>query len=298
MNIEYMREFVLLSEFKNFTAVANTTYISQPTLSRHISMLEDEVGAQLLERTKHKVELTSIGKVVYEECLQILKAYDEMLNRVSVLSEGIQGELKTGVLYYGIDEYINPVVRTFYEKYPGIQLDILSYQVHDVVRDLKERTIDVGLLMKTGELSKDKYCFHSLAKEKIYAFMSFNHPLAQEKRISFDQLSRQTILVLESEPAYTEGMEQVLKKSDFKPAKKIYTKQLDTILPVMDATGSIFLGPEMLLNMRQKYMEVREIDIPELALEIGFYYRLDNQNPAIHLFLNCITNSIKAGLSS
>ncbi len=293
MNIDIIREFILLSEIKNFTAVANIKYISQSTLSRHISMLEDAVGAQLLERTKHKVELTPVGKVVYQECQEILKAYDGMLNKVSMLTESTQGELKVGVLYYGIEEYISPVLRSFYKKYPGIQLDIFSYQVHNVVKDLQERTIDIGLLMKTEELEKEKYHFHPLAKEKILAFMSCNHPLADAQSITLEQLKQQKILVLDSEPAYTESMRKAAEKAGFHPKSKLYTGQLDTMLPILDATDSVFLGPEMLKNMNQKNMTFCEITVPDFTFDIGFYYRLDNQNPAIHVFLNCIDS--KAG---
>ena len=61
IKISYLREFVLLAETLNFSKTAEKSYITQPALSRHLALLEDEMGATLMERTTRKVSLTPAG---------------------------------------------------------------------------------------------------------------------------------------------------------------------------------------------------------------------------------------------
>lgn len=79
MKIQNMREFLTLSDVKNFNLAAEKLFLSQPTLSRHIKELEEELGVQLFERSTRRVELTECGQYFLPFAKKIVNAENEYL---------------------------------------------------------------------------------------------------------------------------------------------------------------------------------------------------------------------------
>ncbi|MBQ3302799.1 MAG: LysR family transcriptional regulator [Eggerthellaceae bacterium] len=79
MNIDYIREFIVLAETLNFTKAASRLYCSQPALSKHIAAIEHELGAELVERGEGRVALTPIGSIYLDEARRIVRDYDRSL---------------------------------------------------------------------------------------------------------------------------------------------------------------------------------------------------------------------------
>lgn len=77
IKISSMREFITLAELRNFNLAAERMFLSQPTLSRHIKDLEDELDVQLFERSTRRVELTEGGEYLLPYAKRIVKAEDE-----------------------------------------------------------------------------------------------------------------------------------------------------------------------------------------------------------------------------
>lgn len=79
MNIEYLKEFLVLSESRNYGEAAGRLHVSQPTLSRHICAIENELGVQLLERSNCGMALTSDGELARRQFRYILHYFDELM---------------------------------------------------------------------------------------------------------------------------------------------------------------------------------------------------------------------------
>ncbi len=143
MKISYLREFIVLAKCLNFTKASDQLFIAQPTLSKHIALMEEELGFRLLTRTKHTVNLTVSGHTFLEASQKIIATYDEMLSDISRLSTGQIGEIRLGMLYYGIDEFIMPAVASLANKIPNLKLSLASYQPKALMEDLWSDKLDV-----------------------------------------------------------------------------------------------------------------------------------------------------------
>ena len=282
-----MKEYIALAETLNFTVTAEQLYITQSALSRHIAYVEEHIGAQLFVRSPHGVKITPAGEVVYNDFKAIVDAYDVLVRKMETISDGSIGNLKIGILYYGVDEYVNPTMRRFISKYPGIETQVYSYQAHNVVNDLKNKNIDIGMLMRSKLPSPDEFLFHPIGREKLQAIVLQNHPFAQRNMISIDEIRSQRMIVLSNEPTYTESISAILRMHNVMPDDVVYAGQLDTMLVTMEATNSIAIGPEMLRNIPQKGLTFVDIDAEDMFFDICFVYRVDNTNPAIPLFIKC-----------
>ena len=88
MDITILREFTTLARILNYSKAAEALFIAQPTLSKHISLLEKEVGVKLFLRSTQKVELTQAGRIMLESGEKILLEFNSMKRNLEKCTEG------------------------------------------------------------------------------------------------------------------------------------------------------------------------------------------------------------------
>ncbi|GEA17030.1 LysR family transcriptional regulator [Moorella sp. E306M] len=294
MKIDYMREYIALAENLNFTETANKLFMTQPALSRHIAVVEEQMGIQLLKRTKQSVELTPAGKLVLEEFKKIIKQYDALMSQIRLLSSGFTGELKIGMLYYAIEEYVTPVVELFKDNYPGVKLSFLSYQPRPLVQNLLEDKIDLGLIMRLPFPHSDLIRYHKICREKLAIMVLADDPLAAKKIVSIKELVGKTIVFSQSDIELSEYIQHLLATHGVYPKRFIYSEHVDTISFTMAEVQGVAIVPSHLRIMRRKNIDFVDIDEDDFFLEMCWAYKFDNNNPAIPLFLKQV-NRIFAG---
>ncbi|MGI6217710.1 MAG: LysR family transcriptional regulator, partial [Coriobacteriales bacterium] len=157
MDIQMMREFVRLAETLNFTKTAKEFYISQSTLSRHLLAMESELGATLLLRSTHEVELTEAGKAAYRYLKGISESYDEMGREVTAVTAGATGSFALGFLYYGGMSYMRDGLEKFASTYPNVRIRFLSQQPYQIFESLESGEEDVGLVFRSQDMDEKEW---------------------------------------------------------------------------------------------------------------------------------------------
>src|SRR5256885_16952097 len=96
MELRHLRYFIAVAEAMNFTKAAARLRVAQPSLSRQVQALEDEIGVSLLKRSPRGVTLTAEGKLFLEAARQLMTRADDSVNKVRALARGEFGELHVG----------------------------------------------------------------------------------------------------------------------------------------------------------------------------------------------------------
>ena len=113
MDMEHIREFTVLAEIGSFTEASRRLSISQPVLSKHIKMLELDLGAQLFKRNKRSMELSEYGKLLLPYAQQIVQIQNEVADAFSSRHHAIAGTLTIGALptasYYGLGDGLRAI---------------------------------------------------------------------------------------------------------------------------------------------------------------------------------------------
>ena len=172
MKIQYMMEFVYLVEKLNFTATASEFHLTQPTVSKHVQMLEDALGLPLLARTTHTVEVTEAGGAAYASFKRILQEHDRLMADMERLRHDLSGELRVGVLYYGIREYVQPFVNAFRKALPQIKVIYVSCQNYQVFELLKNGRIDIGIVARVDEEAVAQFDYVPIKREHLKCMIS------------------------------------------------------------------------------------------------------------------------------
>lgn len=146
VNFELYRVFYTVATTKNITKAANELMISQPAISKAIKNLEDQLGGQLFIRTKRGVILTDEGKEFYHYISQAMEYIHNAEHRFNDLINLDTGTIKIGVSATITKEYLLPYLEEFHEKYPKIDIQIVTNLSSDLIPKLKNGLIDIVII--------------------------------------------------------------------------------------------------------------------------------------------------------
>jgi DNA-binding transcriptional LysR family regulator len=277
-----MREYIALATNLNFTLTAEQLYIEQSTLSRHLMKIEEELGAKLLTRSTHDVELTEKGKRVYHEFKKLVTAYDDLANEISGASNR---KLKFGALYYAIDKIVTPILQDFKIKYPTHEIVFSSHQPLQIINELLSDGVDVGLLEAGETTMNHSLKLQTIAKEKLALMICQKHPFARKKKVSIRELSGQTFVFMKNNSWINERILQYLSDFGLERYDIQYSDHVDTLAVTLLETNGIAIVSQHLEVLKRSNITMTALD-EELFIDICLAYKKDNTNPNIKLLVN------------
>ncbi|MPW27310.1 LysR family transcriptional regulator [Alkalibaculum sp. M08DMB] len=287
MNIDYIREFQVLAKELNFSLAAQELFMSQPVLSRHIASLEEEIGLPLLKRSTHQVKLTEFGKEALETFEDIMQKYDTLLEIAYNKNKNINssGKLIVGILYYSLDYRFGEFIPMFRKKYPNINLELRTYQPHELYQDIIKGNIDIGALQVGKFPEIDQLYIHEFQEFSMIAGMSNKHLLAKKTKISLKDLQNETIIELKEDFCSRITTREMLEKVGIVFNRTIVSENVETIsLTIQESNGVCLMGEDC---KWQKKTQLAYIPIADKAFveKIAFHYHKRNENPLIPTWL-------------
>ncbi|TWH46242.1 LysR family transcriptional regulator [Sporomusa sp. KB1] len=290
MKISYLREFIVLAKCLNFTKASDQLFIAQPTLSKHIALMEEELGFRLLTRTKHTVNLTVSGHTFLEASQKIIATYDEMLSDISRLSTGQIGEIRLGMLYYGIDEFIMPAVASLANKIPNLKLSLASYQPKALMEDLWSDKLDVVEYFNIDQPGYDQLEFFDIGWQYFSVALPKNHHLAGRSEIKLSELDGENFIFQEQCPSLGNYIKQILTRKNVKIGKVILTEHVDTVSLTICATHAVSIVTRHTKAMHSTNISFVDIIDPNVRIMMAFAYKKNTLNPCITPFLDVVKN--------
>jgi DNA-binding transcriptional LysR family regulator len=155
INFELYRVFCTVADLGNITKAAEELNISQPAISKSIKSLEEQLGGQLFVRTRRGVVLTDEGKEFYNYIKQALEYIHSAENKFTDLINLEVGSIKIGTSTTLTKEFLLPYLNKFHEKYPKIDIQILTYMTSDLIPKLRSGIVDIVILNLPYNADKD-----------------------------------------------------------------------------------------------------------------------------------------------
>ena len=154
MDIRVLRYFITVAREENITRAAESLHISQPSLSKQLMELENELDKQLLIRGKRKITLTEDGILLRKRAEEILTLFDKTKQELSGNDQNIHGIVSIG----GIpNEQILSAAAKLRQKYPDVCFDFYSADAIDVTQRLDHGSLDFAVLLKPIDTVKYDY---------------------------------------------------------------------------------------------------------------------------------------------
>lgn len=154
MELRVLRYFLAIAREENITAAANYLHMTQPTLSRQIRDLEEELGQKLLVRGSHRVTLTAEGMLLRKRAEEIVAMADKTEDAFRAMKGDLSGDIYIGGGETDAMNLIATVCRELQEEHPGIRYHLFSGNAQDVTERLDKGLLDFGLLIQPTDIAR------------------------------------------------------------------------------------------------------------------------------------------------
>lgn len=213
MNRHHLELYKVVAEKKSFSQASEILHISQPAISQQIHFLEEHLGVKLFNRTTRKVALTEEGKILYKYAIQICNLFNDAEKTLSEFSHVVKGNLAIGASQT-IGEYFLPkFIGSFKELYPQVQISMKVFNTQHILKDVIEQNLDIGLI--EGEVSNKDLIATPFLDDELLVIVNPHHPLAQQKSITFEQLSCFPFVLREKGSGTRQIMENTFLKAGY-----------------------------------------------------------------------------------
>ena len=196
MEIRILKYFLTVAREQNVTRAAEALHITQPTLSRQIAALEEELGTSLFERNNKKITLTKEGILLKRRALEILELEEKTVEEIQSCRELVEGSVTIGCGEYEAVETLAEICAAFRSKYPKVQLR-LHTGTADIIRSrMMQGLADIGLFMEP--ISTEGLDYVRLSGQETWVVsMRPDDPLAQKPQITKEDLLDKPLILPE-----------------------------------------------------------------------------------------------------
>ncbi len=290
MELRHLRYFVTVAEELNFSKAALKLYTAQPSLSQQIKDLEEDVGVQLLYRTKRKVELTEEGAVFLEQARLTLAQAEKAVAMARQVFKAKQQLLRIGfvpVAEMKIFPYVLPNLRV---QNPELKIELLSLNNTEQMRGIKKGDLDITFTRHNFHNEEIESKF--VLREPLIFLLPQDHPLAKYERIPVKALNGIDFIIPAVEQSQTLH-DTILAFAEANNITFNIVQKADNILFNINSIGmglgcTILPGYIAPLTMSNTVIRPLDIELPSLDLYVS--YRKQSSSVAIKKFMELLTN--------
>lgn len=193
MELRVLKYFLAVAREENITKAAESLNITQPTLSRQLMQLEDELDTKLLIRGKNKVSLTDKGMLLKRRAEEIVDLAQKTKEQFLQEDEVIAGEISIGSGEVKAMNFFAKIMKNFYDEHSQIQYNIYTGNADDIKEKIDKGLIDIGILTEPVDISK--YDFIRLNEKETWGvLMKKNDPLADKDYITANDLINKPLI--------------------------------------------------------------------------------------------------------
>ncbi|HHP7242205.1 MAG TPA: LysR substrate-binding domain-containing protein [Cyclobacteriaceae bacterium] len=202
MTLQQLEYIIALDEHRHYVTAAERCFVSQPNLTMQVKRLEEEIGVRIFNRDKKPLLPTEIGKEVILRARQILLEVRQLKEFVNHEKESIEGEFTIGIIPT-LAPYLLPLFLPFFIKeHPRIHLKIQELQTSQIISQLENGIIDIGILVTPLNHATVKEI--PLFYEPFLLYLPENHSFLKKDRIMAKDLQPRELLVLEEGHCFRE----------------------------------------------------------------------------------------------
>ncbi|MGG9963504.1 LysR family transcriptional regulator [Ferruginibacter sp. SUN106] len=262
MDIQQIKNFLVLCDTLNFRKAAEQINIVQPALSRQIQLLENEVGALLFNRSKRTVSLTAAGIFFQKESGRIVQDLDKTIIRTGQLHNGEAGEIKVAHSSSAMNTVVPSFLVQLKHKWPLFKTIVQEASNFRQIEMLLARKTDIGIapnIILPPEINSK-----ILYKENFVLILPGNHPLAKKRITDLSILKNEIFILpqLSTGTGYVETILQICQAYGFKPKVAHESAHAAGVLRLVEAGLGISIEP--ISSVRGTNMNIKLIELKTL----------------------------------
>ncbi len=196
MDLRQLRYFQAVAEELSYARAARRLRVAQPALSRAVKELEEDLGVEVLERSRHFVRLTPAGAVLLQEAGGLLDGWEEGLRRVRRTAAGEEGELRLGYIGPPTQPFLGRLLHEYRARYPLVSLRLEERTPERVWEMVAQGRVAVGLTRPVPSHIALGLRTALLREERLGVALRADHPLAARDSVGWQDLAGEPLVVL------------------------------------------------------------------------------------------------------
>lgn len=284
MDLRVLRYFLTVAREQSFTKAAEQLNITQPTLSRQLAALEEELGAKLFHRGGHSITLTNEGQLLKRRALEIVDLEDKIVSEFQGNNESVEGKITIGCGEFMAVDTLAGICKCYQEKYPLVQFALHTGTADTILEMMSKGLVDIGLFLEPVNTEELDYLRIQDSDHWVVS-MRPDDPLAAKEVITKKDLLEVPLILPERTNIQSELANWFGK--DFGRLKIAFTSNLGTNAGIMALHG---LGYPVSIEgatryWRQDLLVQRRLD-PEIGTSTVIAWRRNiPYSPAVSSFL-------------
>lgn len=267
MEFKNLFAFMAVVEHGTFTEAAKQLYVSQPSLSKNIKKLEEDLDVELLDRSTRHVTLTDAGRIVYNQGNKIQQSLYEMRVSLDDLLNVEIGSIRLGIPPLVGTLFFPTMARIFQQHHPNITLELVEQGAKLIGPLVENGDVDLGIVVLPAD--ERKFEVIPILEDQFYIFLHESHPLADCSSIHLKQLSDDPFILFTENFSLHDHVMAACQKSGFTPKVGYKSSQWDLIVELVASNLGVTLLPKSIYE-KQNNPNIRMISIEGM----NFYYRL------------------------
>lgn len=289
MELRHLRYFVAVAEELSFTKAAQKLRLAQPSLTRQVRNLENEIRVRLLDRSNNRVTLTAEGRRFLFDSKKLLVLCEESIAAVQLMSRDESAQLNIAYvanIHYGL---LPATLAAFRKLCPLVALNLFDMRSTEQFQALDGRKIDLGFVGLRPPLSEDWLLSECVAHDAIVVSLPSRHPLAEKTRLKLADLASQFFIGMSanSHPGARQWLLETCQKAGF-GAKILQEADSEpaAIKFVADGLG-VALMPEQITDLPHEGVLFRPLFSP-LRRESAIAWRADNPSRPLKDYIRIV----------
>ena len=194
MELRVLKYFLVVAREENITKAASLLHVTQPTLSRQLMQLEEELGVQLFRRSRYHVELTEDGMLLRRRAQELVDLAEKTTREFTLRETELMGEIAIGAGETRSMSFLSRAMVSFREHYPKVTFRIFSANADDVKERLDTGLLDMGLLTEPVDVGRYAFC-RMKERDRWGVLVRLDSPLANLNSVTPDDLERVPLII-------------------------------------------------------------------------------------------------------
>ena len=282
MELRHLRYFEAVAEHLHFGRAADALVTAQPSLSRQIVQLEDELGVRLFERTNKRVTLTDAGRSFLIDSKRVLQLADASVRHARENAEGTRGELRIGFFRGAMMTEMPLVLSTFRRRFPYVEL--VPYAMpNEHMEALLDGRVDVAWTVPTAH---PDFGTRDITSDRLSAALPADHALATTERIDLTDFGDEPLITIAPSigPLLYEAVVELAMRQGYRPSRIYEVNDDVTALGFVAAGFGVAIIPQAWSAIRILGVVHRPLMV-DVSVRQTLCWRIDSYTPLIRSFV-------------
>ncbi|HWR42715.1 LysR family transcriptional regulator [Sporomusa sp.] len=247
MDILHLTYFIEVAKQGSFTKAAKELHVSQPSISKMVRNLEDELRVTLIDRSARKIKLTDAGQALYERGIKIVESLNNVASDLDDLMGGRKGQIRIGIPPMVQTSFFAIAIGEFKKKYPDIIIDLVEVGSKAIESMVEEGNLEIGVVVLPVK-NKTNFSMFAFIKDPIWLIVHPEHRLAAQDIAHITDLHDESVVMFRKDFALHDHIIEKCREHGFMPKVLCESSQWDFMVEIVAAKLGVALLPKVVCD--------------------------------------------------